>query len=67
MHADQGGKYTQQLTIDVGDMPNHLVRVFEVRYTFPLATISAAVANKADLIFHSLGIARSRNNFRAPS
>jgi hypothetical protein len=31
----ENSKYTQQLTIDVGDMPNHVVRVFEVRYTFP--------------------------------
>jgi hypothetical protein len=31
----ENSKYTQQLTIDVGDVPNHVVRVFEVRYTFP--------------------------------
>jgi hypothetical protein len=31
----ENSKFTQQLTIDVGDMPNHVVRVFEVRYTFP--------------------------------
>ena len=31
----ENSKYTQQLTIDVGDMPNHVVRVFEIRYTFP--------------------------------
>jgi hypothetical protein len=31
----ENSKYTQQLTIDVGDMPNHVVRIFEVRYTFP--------------------------------
>jgi hypothetical protein len=28
-------KYTQQLNIDVGDGPNHIVRVFELHYTFP--------------------------------
>jgi hypothetical protein len=28
-------KYTQQLNIDVGDVPNHIVRVFELHYTFP--------------------------------
>jgi hypothetical protein len=31
----ENSKYTQQLTIDVGDTPNHVVRVFEVRNTFP--------------------------------
>ena len=31
----ENSKYTQQLIIDVGDTPNHVVRVFEVRYTFP--------------------------------
>jgi hypothetical protein len=28
-------KYTQQHTIDVGDIPGHQVRVFEVRRSFP--------------------------------
>jgi hypothetical protein len=28
-------KYTQQLNIDVGDLPNHIVRVFELHYSFP--------------------------------
>jgi hypothetical protein len=32
--AAESSKYTQQLTIDVEAMPNHVVRVFEVRYTF---------------------------------
>jgi hypothetical protein len=31
----ENSKFTQQLTIDVGDMPNHVVRVFEIRSTFP--------------------------------
>ena len=30
-------KYTQQLAIDVGDIPGHQVRVFEVRRVFPNA------------------------------
>jgi hypothetical protein len=30
----ENSKFTQQLTIDVGDMPNHVVRVFEIHYTF---------------------------------
>ena len=28
-------KYTQQLTLDVGDVPGHQVRVFEIHRTFP--------------------------------
>src|ERR1700751_4602208 len=28
-------KYTQQTTIDVGDMPGHQVRVFEIHRTYP--------------------------------
>ena len=28
-------RYTQQHTIDVGDVPGHQVRVFEVRRTYP--------------------------------
>jgi hypothetical protein len=28
-------KYTQQLTIDVGDVPGHVVRAFEIHRTFP--------------------------------
>ena len=28
-------KYTQQLSIDVGDGPGHQVRVYESHYTFP--------------------------------
>jgi hypothetical protein len=31
----ENSKFTQQLTIDAGDMPNHVVRVFEIRSTFP--------------------------------
>jgi hypothetical protein len=31
----ENSKFTQQLTIEVGDTPNHVVRVFEIRYTFP--------------------------------
>jgi hypothetical protein len=31
----ENSKFTQQLTIEVGDMPNHVVRVFEIRTTFP--------------------------------
>jgi hypothetical protein len=31
----ENSKYTQQLTIDVGDMPNHVIRVFQIHYTFP--------------------------------
>jgi hypothetical protein len=31
----ENSKFTQQLTIEVGDMPNHVVRVFEIRSTFP--------------------------------
>jgi hypothetical protein len=31
----ENSKFTQQLTIDVGDMLNHVVRVFEIRSTFP--------------------------------
>jgi len=31
----ENSKYTQQLNIDAGDLPNHLVRVYEVRRTFP--------------------------------
>ena len=28
-------KYTQQLILDAGDVPNHIVRVFELHYTYP--------------------------------
>jgi hypothetical protein len=28
-------KYPQQLNIDVGDVPNHIVRVFEIHRTYP--------------------------------
>jgi hypothetical protein len=31
----ENSKYTQQLNIDAGDLPNHIVRVYEVRRTFP--------------------------------
>jgi hypothetical protein len=31
----ENAKYTQQQNIDVGDVPNHIVRVFELHYTFP--------------------------------
>jgi hypothetical protein len=31
----ENSKYTQQLTIDVGDVPNHVIRVFQIHYTFP--------------------------------
>jgi hypothetical protein len=28
-------KYTQQLILDAGDVPNHIVRVFELHYIYP--------------------------------
>jgi hypothetical protein len=31
----ENAKFTQQLNIDVKDVPNHLVRIFEVHSTFP--------------------------------
>jgi hypothetical protein len=31
----ENSKYVQQLNIDAGDVPNHIVRIFDVRYTFP--------------------------------
>jgi hypothetical protein len=31
----ENSKFTQQLNIDAGDLPNHIVRVYEVRRTFP--------------------------------
>jgi hypothetical protein len=33
--SEQDSKYTQQLVIDVGDMPGHQVRVFEIHRMFP--------------------------------
>jgi hypothetical protein len=33
--AAENTKYTQQLTIDVGDVPGHQVRAFEIHRTFP--------------------------------
>jgi hypothetical protein len=35
--AASDSKYTQQLAIDVGDMPGHQVRVFEIHYVYPNA------------------------------
>jgi hypothetical protein len=43
----ENSKFMQQLTIDVGDMPNHVVRVFEIRSTFPS---SAPVVNGLKLV-----------------
>jgi hypothetical protein len=31
----ENSKYTQQYNIDVGDVPNHIVRAFEIHYTYP--------------------------------
>jgi hypothetical protein len=31
----ENSKYTQQLNVEVGDVPNHTVRVFEIHRTFP--------------------------------
>jgi hypothetical protein len=31
----ENSKFTQQQNVDIGDMPNHFVRVFEVRRAFP--------------------------------
>jgi hypothetical protein len=31
----ENNKFTQQQNIDVGDFPNHIVRIFEVHRTFP--------------------------------
>jgi hypothetical protein len=31
----ENGKFTQQLIIDVGDAPEHIVRAFELHLTFP--------------------------------
>ena len=33
--AAENTKYTQQHTIDVGDVPSHQVRLFEIRRTYP--------------------------------
>ena len=31
----ENSKFTQQLIIDVGDVPKHIVRVFEIHFTYP--------------------------------
>jgi hypothetical protein len=31
----ENSKYTQQISIDVGDVPGHIVRAFEIQRTFP--------------------------------
>jgi hypothetical protein len=31
----ENSKYTQQLNVDVGDVPGHIVRIFEVHRTYP--------------------------------
>src|ERR1700680_1066591 len=31
----ENSQYTQQQNIDVGDVPNHIVRVFDIHYTYP--------------------------------
>ena len=31
----ENSKYTQQLIVDVGDAPNHIVRAFEIHFTYP--------------------------------
>jgi hypothetical protein len=31
----ENNKYVQQLNVDVGDVPNHIVRIFDVRRTYP--------------------------------
>jgi hypothetical protein len=40
-------KYPQQLNIDVGDVPNHIVRIFEIHRTYP---INAPVINGLKLV-----------------
>jgi ABC-type nickel/cobalt efflux system permease component RcnA len=32
---EQNSKYTQQHTLDIGDMPGHTIRLFELHRTFP--------------------------------
>jgi hypothetical protein len=36
--AAENGKFTQQLIIDVGDAPEHIVRAFEIHFTYPKPT-----------------------------
>lgn len=31
----ENSKYMQQLNVDVGDAPNHILRIFEIHYTYP--------------------------------
>lgn len=31
----ENSKYTRQVNIEVGDIPNHIVRIFEIHRTFP--------------------------------
>jgi hypothetical protein len=31
----ENSKYTQQLNVDVGDVPNHMVRIFDLHRTYP--------------------------------
>jgi hypothetical protein len=33
--AAENTKYPQQLNIDVGDVPNHVVRIFEIHRAYP--------------------------------
>jgi hypothetical protein len=43
----ENSKFTQQLNIDIGDVPNHIVRIFEVHTTFPS---NAPVINGVKLV-----------------
>jgi hypothetical protein len=31
----ENNKFTQQLNVDVGDAPNHIVRIYEIKVTYP--------------------------------
>ena len=43
----ENSKFTQQLNIDIGDVPNHIMRIFEVHTTFPS---NAPVINGVKLV-----------------
>jgi len=45
--SPENTKYTQQLNIEVGDVSNHIVRVFEIHRTFPT---NAPVINGLKLV-----------------
>ena len=59
----ENSKYVQQLNVDVRDAPNHILRIFEIHYTYPNLSLYLSHMNRYSSLGAQLARAKGYRSF----